>query len=194
MSRTSQGLLRRGPDAGSMDWREHAACRDADPELFFPLGTSDANLLQIDAAKRICQACPVREPCLRWALDSGDSGVWGEARLVSFTEPVATAIANAQNRAALARLAAEQAALRRVATLVARGVPPEEVFAAVTAEAGQLLGAHLAGMGRYESDQSPTRSCSQARPAGRQEDEIGSSTLPGRKRRNWCDEVGGRSE
>jgi WhiB family redox-sensing transcriptional regulator len=77
MSHTSQGLLRRGPDAGSMDWREYAACRDADPELFFPLGTSDATLLQIDAAKRICQACPVREPCLRWALDSGDSGVWG---------------------------------------------------------------------------------------------------------------------
>jgi signal transduction histidine kinase len=79
-----------------------------------------------------------------------------EARLVSFTELVATAIANTQNRAALARLAAEQAALRRVATLVARGVPPEEVFAAVTREAGQLLGAHLAGMGRYESDQAIT--------------------------------------
>jgi len=79
-----------------------------------------------------------------------------EARLVSFTELVATAIANAQNRAALARLAAEQAALRRVATLVARGVPSEEVFAAVTREAGQLLGAHLAGMGRYESDQTIT--------------------------------------
>jgi signal transduction histidine kinase len=79
-----------------------------------------------------------------------------EARLVSFTELVATAIANAQSRAALARLAAEQAALRRVATLVARGVPPEEVFAAVTAEAGQLLGAHLAGMGRYDSDRTIT--------------------------------------
>ena len=79
-----------------------------------------------------------------------------EARLVSFTELVATAIANAQSRAALARLAAEQAALRRVATLVARGVRPEEVFAVVTAEAGQLLGAHLAGMGRYESDRTIT--------------------------------------
>ena len=79
-----------------------------------------------------------------------------EARLVSFTELVATAIANAQSRAALARLAAEQAALRRVATLVARGLPPEEVFAVVTAEAGQLLGAQLAGMGRYESDRAVT--------------------------------------
>jgi signal transduction histidine kinase len=79
-----------------------------------------------------------------------------EARLASFIELVATAIANAQSRAALARLAQEQAALRRVATLVARGVPPGEVFAAVTAEAGQLLGAHLAGMGRYESDPAVT--------------------------------------
>jgi WhiB family redox-sensing transcriptional regulator len=48
-----------------------------DPELFFPLGTSDANLLQIQAAKQICRTCPVRQPCLRWALDSGDAGVWG---------------------------------------------------------------------------------------------------------------------
>ena len=79
-----------------------------------------------------------------------------EARLVSFTELVAVAIANAESRAALARLAQEQAALRRVATLVAPEVPPDEVFAAVTAEAGRLLGAHLAGMGRYESDPAVT--------------------------------------
>ena len=51
-----------------------------------------------------------------------------EARLVSFIELVATAIANAQSRAALARLAEEQAALRRVATLVAHGVPPAMAF------------------------------------------------------------------
>ncbi len=61
-----------------------------------------------------------------------------EARLASFTELVATAIANAESRAALARLAGEQAALRRVATLVARGAPPEKVFAAVIEEVGQL--------------------------------------------------------
>jgi WhiB family transcriptional regulator, redox-sensing transcriptional regulator len=77
MSHTSQGLLRRRRDAGGTDWRVHAACRDVDPELFFPLGTSDISLLQIDAAKQICRTCPVREPCLRWALDSGDAGVWG---------------------------------------------------------------------------------------------------------------------
>jgi signal transduction histidine kinase len=79
-----------------------------------------------------------------------------EARLASFTELVATAIANAESRAAAARLAQEQAALRRVATLVAYGAPSAEVFAAVTGEAGRLLGAHLAGMARYESDDTVT--------------------------------------
>jgi signal transduction histidine kinase len=49
-------------------------------------------------------------------------------------------------------LAEEQAALRRVATLVARGVPPEEVFAAVVEEVGRLLSADYAAMGRYEPD------------------------------------------
>lgn len=48
-------------------------------------------------------------------------------------------------------LAEEQAALRRVATLVARGVSPEEVFAAVTEEVGRLLGMSHAGMARYDS-------------------------------------------
>jgi signal transduction histidine kinase len=79
-----------------------------------------------------------------------------EARLVSFTELVATAIANTESRVSLARLAEEQAALRRVATLVARGAAADELFAAVTGEVGRLLGAHLAGMGRYDSDDTVT--------------------------------------
>jgi signal transduction histidine kinase len=75
-----------------------------------------------------------------------------EARLTQFTELLATAVANAESRAGLARLAEEQAALRRVATLVARGTRPEEVFAAVTNEVGQLLSVDLANLCRYESD------------------------------------------
>ena len=62
-----------------------------------------------------------------------------EARLASFTDLVATAIANAESHAGLTRLAEEQAALRRVAMLVARCAPAEEVFAAVTEEAERLL-------------------------------------------------------
>jgi len=75
-----------------------------------------------------------------------------EARLASFTELVATAIANTESRAALARLAEEQAALRRVATLVARGAVPEEVFTAVAGEVGQLLPVDQAALCRYEPD------------------------------------------
>jgi signal transduction histidine kinase len=75
-----------------------------------------------------------------------------ELRLAEFTELVATAIANAESRAGLARLADEQAALRRVATLVAHGGPPEELFAVVTEEVGRLLSVDYAHLGRYESD------------------------------------------
>jgi signal transduction histidine kinase len=75
-----------------------------------------------------------------------------ETRLASFTELVATAIANADSRAALARLAEEQAALRRVATMVARGAAPEEVFAAVTEELARLLPVDLAALARYDPD------------------------------------------
>jgi signal transduction histidine kinase len=79
-----------------------------------------------------------------------------EAKLAGFTELAATAIANAQARVELRGFAEEQAALRRVATLVARAAPPEEVFAAVTAEAGGLLGAHYAAMARYGPDDAAT--------------------------------------
>ena len=73
-----------------------------------------------------------------------------EARLASFTELVATAVANTDSRAELARLAEEQAALRRVATLVARATPPQEVFAAVAEEVGRLLAVDFAILVRYD--------------------------------------------
>ena len=57
---------------------------------------------------------------------------------------------------AAARLSDEQAALRRVATLVARGAPPEEVFVAVSAEIGQVLSADLTSMSRYDGDGAAT--------------------------------------
>ena len=79
-----------------------------------------------------------------------------EARLASFTELVATAIANADSRTELTRLAEEQAALRRVATLVAAGAPPEEAFTAVAEEAGRLLLVDVANMCRYEPDGTAT--------------------------------------
>ena len=79
-----------------------------------------------------------------------------EDRLAAFTELVATAISNTESRAGLARLAEEQAALRRMATLVAQGAAPEDVFAAVTEEVGQLPGVDFAYMARYEPDHAVT--------------------------------------
>jgi signal transduction histidine kinase len=124
---------------------------------------------------------PGGEPYLREGLRSAvampvhvDGRLWGviavgsgegplppdtEQRMTEFTDLIATAVANAQNRAALeasrdelARLLAEQAALRRVATLVARGIDPAEIFSAVAEEIRRLLDADHAGIGRYEPD------------------------------------------
>ena len=75
-----------------------------------------------------------------------------EERLARFTELVATAIADSQAREQLAELADEQAALRRVATLVARGVSPEQIFSAVTNEIGRLFGSSQAYVGRFKPD------------------------------------------
>jgi signal transduction histidine kinase len=79
-----------------------------------------------------------------------------ESQIASFTELVATAIENAEARAELRRMADEQAALRRVATLVARGVAHDLVFAAVAQELGQLTDADLTGVFRFESDGTAT--------------------------------------
>jgi PAS domain S-box-containing protein len=75
-----------------------------------------------------------------------------ERRLADFTELVATGIADAQSRAALGRLADQQAALRRVATLVAERVAPAGVFAAIADEVSHLLDAEASTIGRLEAD------------------------------------------
>ncbi|HEY2577026.1 MAG TPA: GAF domain-containing sensor histidine kinase [Streptosporangiaceae bacterium] len=75
-----------------------------------------------------------------------------ESRLGAFSELVAVAIANAEARRELERVAAEQAALSRVATLVAQAVPPGEVFTAVAAETAALFDAPLVGLFRYERE------------------------------------------
>jgi signal transduction histidine kinase len=75
-----------------------------------------------------------------------------ESRIEEFTELMATAIANAEARAEAARLADEQAALRRVATLVAQGAPPATVFEAAAREVAQLLDASAVTLARYEDD------------------------------------------
>jgi signal transduction histidine kinase len=89
---------------------------------------------------------------LAWSLQPRLLPENAESRLAAFTELVATAISNTASREELALLAREQAALRRVATLVAGATPPREVFAAVAQEVGRLLGVNATHIGRYEGD------------------------------------------
>lgn len=65
---------------GSADysWRRNALCRDTDPELFFPVGTTGQALLQISRAKDVCCECPVKVKCLDFAMETNqDTGIWG---------------------------------------------------------------------------------------------------------------------
>jgi signal transduction histidine kinase len=73
-------------------------------------------------------------------------------RLAAFTELMATAIANSDARAEIERLAHEQAALRRVATLVARGAETNEIFAAVAREVAEVMHLPVAAVQRYDDD------------------------------------------
>ena len=60
------------------DWRYEAACRDVDPELFFPDGDIRSARAQVKTAKLICRGCPVSATCLSWALAMGhEDGIWG---------------------------------------------------------------------------------------------------------------------
>ncbi|MCW2762084.1 MAG: domain S-box [Marmoricola sp.] len=95
-----------------------------------------------------------------------EGGLWGamavhgqatlpldtEERLEKFTGLIATAIANVESRAGLARLAEEQAALSRVATLVARGVRADEIFAAVSDVVGRLVGTDSATVMKFDDE------------------------------------------
>jgi len=60
------------------EWRQFAECRDTDPDLFFPVGTTGPALEQIANAKAVCRTCAVQGLCLEYAISTNqDSGVWG---------------------------------------------------------------------------------------------------------------------
>jgi WhiB family transcriptional regulator, redox-sensing transcriptional regulator len=63
--------------ANGVSWRLAAACRSADPELFFPLSGSGKAREEIAEAKAICAGCPVRRQCLEFALRTRPQGIWG---------------------------------------------------------------------------------------------------------------------
>ncbi|MFC5828547.1 WhiB family transcriptional regulator [Nonomuraea insulae] len=61
-----------------LDWTRRAACLDLDPELFFPISMEGPSQSQVERAKQVCDGCPVREPCLQYALSTRQAyGVWG---------------------------------------------------------------------------------------------------------------------
>ncbi|MFC9426983.1 WhiB family transcriptional regulator [Streptomyces sp. NPDC056987] len=65
-------------DGDTWAWLRYAACADADPELFFPVGESGPAVEQVERAKQVCHACPVESQCLAWALSTErTTGVWG---------------------------------------------------------------------------------------------------------------------
>jgi WhiB family redox-sensing transcriptional regulator len=59
-------------------WRDQAACRHTDPNLFFPAGSTGLVIEQIEAAKAVCRSCPVQGACLRFAFETNqEAGIWG---------------------------------------------------------------------------------------------------------------------
>ena len=105
--------------------------------------------------------CPIIVAGRLWGVIAASSSAGPfpadtESQIADFTELVATAIANAESRRELNRLAEEQVALRRVATRVAHGAPPAEVFATVTDEVARLLHFDLAVLQRFEPDGTAT--------------------------------------
>ena len=59
-------------------WRERAECLGSDPDMFFPVGSTGAVLAEIQAAKAVCESCPVVEECLVYAFETNqEAGVWG---------------------------------------------------------------------------------------------------------------------
>ncbi|NUW45581.1 WhiB family transcriptional regulator [Nonomuraea rhodomycinica] len=58
------------------NWRDDAACRSADPELFFPITSSDDHP-QVEQAKAVCRGCPVLHDCLDWVTRNPQwDGIW----------------------------------------------------------------------------------------------------------------------
>ena len=84
------------------DWRRDASCRDTNPDLFFPVGTTGPAIEQIAQAKAVCAQCEVRMECLEWSMTTGqDAGVWG-----GLSEEERRALRRARRRGEASRLVA----------------------------------------------------------------------------------------
>lgn len=117
------------------DWRAEVACRNEDPELFFPKGYDGAfNLAQIEEAKTVCRRCPVWEACLTLALDNniGD-GIFG-----GFTE---------KERAGVRRTAQRNNVSPQDVAGGLQGRPERTLQTIFDANTVRLYGGHLAWTG-----------------------------------------------
>lgn len=75
---TTTRLPTRPATPNPTNWRNFAACKDEDPELFFPIGQSGPAKQQEQQAKQVCWRCPVMELCGKWAIATRQrTGVWG---------------------------------------------------------------------------------------------------------------------
>src|SRR5262249_27627636 len=121
---------------------------------------------------RSCVAVPVKVEGGLWGVVMAASKTEkplpadAEERLAKFTELIATAISNAEARDRERRLIGEQTALRRVATLVAEGVPADELFAAAAREVQQVLGVSGVVFDRYEDNGASFTTLALAREPG----------------------------
>jgi signal transduction histidine kinase/uncharacterized protein YoaH (UPF0181 family) len=145
--------------APAIVWRTGRAAR-VDEDEWFSVSDPVADRLR-ELGIRSVVATPIIVEGQLWgvvtALTTRGTLPSGTAdRMAAFTELAATAMANAQAQQELHALANTQAALRRLATLVARGEPPEAVFAAATSEALRHFGNGTARMIRYELDGTAT--------------------------------------
>lgn len=67
-------------EINDIGWTERAACRDSDPELFFPVSDMGPGAKQVAEAKAVCARCPVQQECLTYAMDNGlNYGIFGGA-------------------------------------------------------------------------------------------------------------------
>jgi WhiB family redox-sensing transcriptional regulator len=106
MSRALQPVLPVTSGARSLSWMSRGACRQADPELFFPIAAATGPAArQAEAAKAVCGRCDVRANCLSHALEAMPEGIWG-------------------GTTAEERRAARGASLRRARHIASQQVPP----------------------------------------------------------------------
>jgi WhiB family redox-sensing transcriptional regulator len=62
---------------GFSRWMSQGACREEDPEIFFPIAAQGPALAQVSSAKAVCRRCAVNAACLSFGLETRQEGIWG---------------------------------------------------------------------------------------------------------------------